>query len=229
MPRGPRNLSDGAFYHILNRGNAKQKVFHDTQDYTFFLQSVVRAKDKHPVDIFAYCLMPNHFHFVVRADIATDISKLIHIFMTRFNQRYRRVYNSIGHIWQGRYKDFMIQNEDHLMVVIRYIERNPVQAGLVVSASNWRWSSHNERITGGKLIIHDNYIFPLNGKWTEYVNSSISEKEKQKMERSIIHQTPFGDEDWVKKTCEQYGLEHTRRLPGRPRKKRKIINGDSPL
>ena len=228
MPRGARCLIDGAFYHILNRGNAKRKVFHDIQDYTFFLSSVIRAKEKHPVDVFAYCLMPNHFHFVISADISKNISNWTQVFMTRFILKYRGKYKSIGHIWQGRYKDFLIQNEDHLMVVIRYVERNPVQAGIVNSALDWKWSSHSDQIYEEKLITNNDSFFSKPKNWTEFVNTPLSANENQKIKKSMSRQAPFGDTEWVESTCKQYGLEHTLRPKGRPWKT-KINKWDCPI
>ncbi len=216
MPRHGRCLLDGAFYHIINRGNAKQKVFFDTHDYSQFIESVSLAIQKHPVDVLAYCLMPNHFHFVVRANQAEDLSKWIHLFMTRHLQYHIKKHKSTGHIWQGRYKDFIIQDEYHLLIVLRYVEANAFRAGLVDSSAKWMWTSLFERARGSKTLLNST-IIKLPKNWQEFVNTPLSEEEAVKLMRSFERQTPFGKADWIKRTTKDHGLEYTVRPVGRPK------------
>ncbi len=218
MPRHRRCLIDGAFYHIINRGNSKQQVFFDQLDYSHFLESVSLAKKKHPVDILAYCLMPNHFHFIVRALLAENLCKWVHVFMNRHVHIHKIKYETTGHIWQGRYKDFIIQDEYHLLIVLRYVEANALRAGLVDSSAKWRWSSQYERSRNINYLL-DRNIITLPANWQEFVDTPLLEEEAVKLMRSLERQTPFGKDDWIKRTAEEYGLEYTIRPRGHQKKK----------
>ena len=215
MPRHCRCLIDGAFYHILNRGNAKQQVFFDQLDYSLFLESVSNAKKKHPVDILAYCIMPNHFHFLVRPIQADNLSKWIHLFMTQHIYRHRIKYETTGHIWQGPYKDFIIQDEYHLLIVLRYIEANALRAGLTDASAAWRWSSQFERSRGINYLLNRNVV-KLPPNWREIVDTPLSEEDATRLTRSLERQTPFGKDDWIQSTAEEHDLGHTIRPRGRP-------------
>lgn len=137
MPRIARGLVDGFVYHVLNRGNGGQKVFHKDQDYEAFIDLMKKAKARYAIKIFAYCLMPNHFHMVVVPIQAEELNKGMQWLMTSHVRRYHRRYGTSGHIWQGRFKSFIIQEDNHLLTVLRYVEGNPVRAGLVNSATDW--------------------------------------------------------------------------------------------
>jgi putative transposase len=134
MPRVARGLVDGLIYHILNRGNGGQKVFHKHQDYRVFTDLMEESKARYSVKIFAYCLLPNHFHIVAMPLRGEELSKWMQWLMTSHVRRYHRQYETSGHVWQGRFKSFLIQEDTHLLTVLRYVEANPVRAGLVNSA-----------------------------------------------------------------------------------------------
>ena len=146
MPRIERGLADNIVYHVINRGNGRQEVFHKDRDYEAFMKLIKEAKERYSVKLFGYCLMPNHFHMAVKPEKGEDLSRWMQWLMTSHVRRYRRHYGSSGHIWQGRYKSFMVQDDAHLLMVLRYIEGNPVRAGLVPSAKEWKWSSHGETL-----------------------------------------------------------------------------------
>ena len=229
MPRDIRKLIDGAFYHVLNRGNAKQQLFHERIDFSRFLDMAASALEEHPVDIFAYCIMPNHFHFVVSAIPSTNISDWVHQFMTKHVLFHRNKYQSSGHIWQGRFKDFPIQNDDYLCTVIRYVERNPVRSGLVRSAVEWRWSSLYERVTKSYRLISDKMFVEIPKdaqEWIRYVDRTLTEEERMRIRTCIKRQAPFGDSAWIEAFSKKYGLEKTIRPRGRPKKINK--KGDCP-
>ena len=215
MPRIARGLADGEIYHVINRGNGRQQIFHKPEDYRAFTGLLGEAKDKHPVKLYAYCLMPNHFHLLMSPDTGENLSRFMQWLMTSHVRRYHHHYNTSGHIWQGRYKSFIVQKDNHLMAVTRYIEANPVRAGLTATAQDWQWSSHRER-QSAKLV--DKLPINLPEKWAETVNMSLTDNELEKMQRSIKRQTPFGSPPWQEIICSQLGLESTIRPKGRPRK-----------
>jgi putative transposase len=145
MPRSARIIADEGFYHLLNRGNGQQQVFQKAGDYQAFLQLLAQTQQEFNLELFAYCLMPNHFHLLVKVQKSQDLSRGMQWFMTTHVRRYHRHYRSSGHLWQGRYKSFAIEDDDHFLTVARYIEGNPVRAGLVGTALDWEWSSHQRR------------------------------------------------------------------------------------
>ena len=141
MPRIPRGLIGGQAYHVLNRGNGGATVFHKDGDYAAFLELLAAAKKKFHVSVFGVCLMPNHFHLVVQPETEATLSPFMHWWMTSHVRRYHQHYRSHGHVWQGRFKRFPIQQDGHLLTALRYVLRNPVRAGLVEQAMDWPWSS----------------------------------------------------------------------------------------
>ncbi len=218
MPRVKRGLSDGLIYHVLNRGNGKAKIFHKEEDFWAFIELIKEAKKRYPLCIFAYCLMPNHFHLVVRPFQANYLSKWMQWLMTSHVRRYHRHYKTTGHIWQGRFKSFIIQKDEHLLTVLRYVERNPVRARLVSSARDWHWSSHRERISKELEKVIDNIPINLPCEWNKSVDEPLTEIELEKLQQSVIRQSPFGSVEWQKKISQKLGLEHTLKPRGRPRK-----------
>lgn len=219
MPRIARGLADGLIYHMLNRGNGRQKVFHKKQDYEAFIDLMKKAKNKFPLKIFAYCLMPNHFHIVLQLTQKEMLSKWMQWLMTSHVRRYHRHYGSSGHVWQGRFKSFVIQNDVHLLMVLRYVEGNPQRAGLVNLAKDWLWSSHRERIAGGFNKCIDEIPLQMPDDWERYVDEPFIEKELERLRKSVNRQSPYGQEDWQVRVSGELGLEPTIRPRGRPKKK----------
>jgi putative transposase len=115
MPRIPRGQAAGYVYHIINRGNGRSEIFHKSQDYQAFLDLLAAAKKRQPVKVLAFCLMPNHFHLVLEPAHTTALSKFMQWLLTSHVRRYHRHYRSSGHIWQGRFKSFPIQRDEHLL------------------------------------------------------------------------------------------------------------------
>jgi putative transposase len=220
MPRIPRGLFDGLVYHVLNRGNGKQRVFHSDKDYEAFVSLMKEAKERYSLKLLAYCLMPNHFHIVLMPTQSEDLSRWMQWLMTSHVRRYHRYHGTSGHVWQGRFKSFIIQDDIHLLMVLRYVEGNPVRAGLVKSANDWHWSSHGEVAgTRSKLLV-DEVSLELPDDWCSYVDESLTEKELEKFHQSVNRQSPYGDSEWQKQISRKLGLESSMRPRGRPRKKK---------
>jgi len=206
MPRIARQLVDGGIYHLLNRGNGQQKVFHKDGDYLAFVELLGQMAVDYGVQLFAYCLMPNHFHLLVRAGKGADLSRGMQWFTTTHVRRYHRHYRSSGHLWQGRYKSFGIEDDDHLLTVARYVEGNPVRAGLVLAAADWIWSSHRERIRQqGDRVEGDSpsaskglspspaplshLPVEFSADWTSFVDTPLTGKEMAKIKKKVDRQT----------------------------------------
>ncbi|HIE06335.1 MAG TPA: transposase [bacterium (Candidatus Stahlbacteria)] len=220
MPRIARGLADNHIYHILNRGNGGLEVFNRIGDYKSFIALIYEAKEEFDIRIFSYCLMPNHFHLVLMPIKAEHLSKMMQWVLTSHVRRYHGYHQTSGHIWQGRYKSFLIQEDNHLLTVMRYVEANPVRAGLVKSAKAWHWSSHREwiRITPRTLV--DPCPIELPEDWNRFVNQPLTEQELDDIHQSIMRNRPFGSEEWQLQMCRSLGLESTLRPRGRPRRRR---------
>lgn len=218
MPRVYRYLEEGYSYHVLNRGNGKQKIFHKDQDFAAFVQIMKEAKDRFPMDIFAYCLMPNHFHMVLMPNQPGHLSMWMHWLMSTHANRYRQHYKTTGHLWQGRFKSFIIQNDKHLLTILRYVEGNAVRAGLVFSAKDWLWSSLRERLGEKEEKIINHLHVELPSDWMRFVDEPLTERDVEKIRQSVIRQAPFGNYGWQKRISKNLNIESTLRPRGRPRK-----------
>jgi putative transposase len=219
MPRVERGLADGFTYHVLNRGNGKQTVFHKDKDYSVFISLMQEAKSRVPVAIYAYCLMPNHFHMVVMPNKGEHLSIWMQWLMTSHVRRYHGHYGTSGHIWQGRFESFIVKQDLHFLNVIRYVEANPVRAGLVTSARDWHWSSHRSRMKWHQSTLLDKLLVELPNDWNILVDKSFAASDLAILRKCLIRQTPYGDLSWQAKICKNLGLESTRRPRGRPKKK----------
>ncbi|MGZ3589080.1 MAG: transposase [Thermodesulfobacteriota bacterium] len=217
MPRISRGLIDQSVYHIINRGNGGRAVFQKNGDYEAFVSILQEAKVRYLVKVFGYCLMPNHFHMVLMPDRAEYLSKMMQWLMTSHVRRHHKHYGTSGHIWQGRYKSFLIQMDNHLITILRYVEGNPVRAGLVNSANDWPWCSHPEATGKKPRVLIDEIPIELPKDWANYVDEPITEKELDKLRQSLNRQSPYGDSSWQVQMCRELGLESTLRPRGRPR------------
>lgn len=217
MPRAARNVIDGFFYHVLNRGNCKQTIFHKDGDFEAFLELMKKAKELFPVNIMAFCLMPNHYHILVASLVAKNLSSWVHWFTSVHANRYHDHYRTSGHIWQGRFKSFVIQGDDHFISIFRYAEGNPVRAALVDSAHKWPWSSHRSSIGLQASSLIDPPPFLLPQGWGEFVNQTMKPKELDNIHKCISHSLPFGDDEWKRKLSEQYGIKCHLKKRGRPK------------
>jgi len=141
MPRSIRALPGGLCYHVINRGNCRARVFHGEADYRECLKLMAAACERLPLRLLAYCLMPNHVHFVLWPQEDGEVSRWMQWLTTTHVRRHHRRHGTDGHLWQGRFKAFPIQRDEHLLSVLRYVERNPLRAKLVARAEDWPWSS----------------------------------------------------------------------------------------
>jgi putative transposase len=218
MPRSARAIVAGGCYHVLNRGNNRSTVFHATADYAGFVDLLTAAQQRISLDLFAVCLMPNHFHLVVRAANRDDISRWMHWLLTTHAHRFHMHRGSIGRVWQGRFKAFPIEQDTHLLTVMRYVERNALRAGLVERAQDWEWGSLAWRFGGtcDELLAEPPVARPSN--WADYVNSAQTAAELDAIRLSVNRQRPFGSDAWVRHAAPGLGLMGSIRRPGRPRK-----------
>jgi putative transposase len=207
----------GYCYHALNRGNERAPVFHDADDYHAFVASLREACARIPMRLIGYCLMPNHIHLVLWPHQDGDLSIWMQWLLTTQAHGYRMRYRGSSHVWQGRFKAFPIEEDDHLLTVLRYVERNPLRAGLVNRAEDWQWSSLPVWLNPPLMPWLDQGPVPRRAGWLEYVQAPQTDAELAALRRSAERGTPYGSAAWVESTAEQLGLESSLRFPGRPR------------
>jgi len=219
MPRTVRASQAGFCYHVLNRGNARSEVFHKPEDYSAFFQALNESSVRLPMRLLAYCLMPNHFHLVVRPHGDGDLSRWMQWLMTTHVRRYLRHYGHSGHVWQGRFKAFPAQDDEHLVTVVRYVERNPLRAALVACAEDWPWSSLGASRANLDVIPELATEEVLRrGDWTDFVNRPMTEAEVEAIRLAIRRGRPFGSEAWTRETAGRLGLEFSLRSRGGQRR-----------
>ena len=165
--------------------------------------------------ILAYCLMPNHFHFVLWSYVDGDISRWVHWLLTAHTKRHHRIKGTSGRIWQGRFKAFPIQQDGHLLTVMRYVERNPLRANLVQSAADWHWSSISRTHTHQGLKAQGPLPTPNN--WLEWVDKPHTHAETEALRRCTAKNAPFGSTAWTQTTAQDLGLQSSLRSRGRPK------------
>lgn len=216
MGRIARRFLAGYCYHAINRGNRRATIFHSPADYRAFLGIVAEAQQHRQVPILAACLMPNHFHFVLKPQSTTDMSRWFHWLLTTQVSRYHRAHDTSGRLWQGRFKAFPIQEEPYLVAVMRYVERNALRAGLVRRAEDWRWGSLNWRM---RHRTPAGFIDPPSGlpaDWLERVNRPETEEELEALRTSVNRERPFGSDHWAGEAAQKMGLPRSVRGVGRP-------------
>lgn len=220
MPRPPRYTFAGECYHVLNRANRQAEVFHEPADYFAFIELMDKAQRRVDVPLFAFCLMPNHVHLVVRPNGDGDIARWMQWLFTTHARHYHGKNGTTGHVWQGRYKHFPVQGDRHLLALIRYVERNAMRAKLVNRAEAWRWGSLHWRTRDQSVLRLSDPPAPLPSAWTEFVNQPQTAAELAAIRTSVNRQRPFGDDDWVSRTAEANELQQSLTNVGRPRRSR---------
>ena len=215
MSRTARALVGGLCYHVINRGNARATVYHDDADYRAFLTLMKLASERIPMRTLAYCLMPNHFHLVLWSYSDGDISRWMHWLLTAHTKRHHRIRGTSGRIWQGRFKAFPIQQDRHLLTVMRYVERNPLRANLVERAKEWGWSSIGRTQADDGLMSEGPVTKP--DSWQDFVDKPQTQEEIDALRQCAAKNAPFGSEAWTRSTARKLGLLSSLRAPGRPK------------
>ena len=173
-----------------------------------------RSSSRVPMRVLSYCLMPNHFHFVVWPFNDGDLSRWMHWLLTTHVRRYHLQRGSSGRVWQGRFKAFPIEQDRHLLTVMRYVERNPVRANLAKSAVEWDWSSLSRRNAAVAKQIQSDGPVDRPSDWVTWVDEPQTDAEIEALRRCGVKNAPFGSETWVQETATQLGLQSSLRGPG---------------
>jgi len=228
MARRPRVAPGGYPLHVLNRAAGRIRLLNSDADFLAFERLLVEAHARHPIAIYSYCLMGNHWHLVVHPERDGQVTAFFKWLTHAHAMRWRTAKKTVGHgpLYQGRFKSFLIEEDLHLLSVCRYVERNALSAGLVKRAQDWRWSSLFVRQHGTKEMKGILSPWPVDRPldWVRQVNAPLTAKEMDALKPSLQRGRPYGDSDWVAKTTGNLGLIHTVRREGRPEKK--VIGGN---
>lgn len=224
MARIPRSAVGDTVYHVLNRANGREKIFQKEKDYEAFEKILSEAKEKYPMRIISFCIMPNHWHFVLYPKKGEDLSNFMRWITHTHTQRYHTHYKSIGygHVYQGRFKSFPVEKDSYFLQICRYVERNPLRSGLTQKAQDWRWGSLwiREHGTDKQKTLLSDWPVEKPNSYLKWVNT-LQKDEKEKLEKirhTIKRNCPFGEDNWIKKTAEKFGLISTLKPKGRPKK-----------
>jgi putative transposase len=220
MPRTARIAPGSWAYHAMNRGCGRCTLFDTAKDFAAFERVIDYALERHRTRILAYCVMPNHWHFVLWPEADGELTGFLRSLTHTHTQRWHAFRHTAGtgHLYQGRFKSFPIQEDGHLLDVLRYVERNPLRANLVERAEQWQWSSlwRRERGSEKERSVLSEWPVPRPGDWVEQVNRAETPAELEALRRSVRRGSPFGEATWVVETARALRLERTLRPPGRP-------------
>jgi putative transposase len=198
------------------------QLFEKPADYQAFEQVLRETLDESPMRICTYSVMPNHWHLLLwperEGQLAAFMQRLTITHVRRWQQR--RGYAGLGHVYQGRYKSFPVESDDHFWVVARYVERNPLRANLVSKAEEWRWSSLWRRRFGWADERSLLAAWPIDrpANWVKRFNQEDDAEELERLRRGLLPGRPFGHPERHKQIAKRLGLESAYRPVGRPRK-----------
>jgi putative transposase len=222
MPRVPRVDKAGYIYHVINRASVRLILFDKKEEFSLFESILTLAREKVDVDIIAYCCMSNHFHLILRPKQDGDLSKFMFWFTLTLTARWHAIQGTVGqgHIFQGRYKSFIVQNDPHLLTVIRYVERNPLRANMVKDLIKWKYSSYWRRVAGSKeqkkLLSRSPVDLPDN--YSKWVHKPLTKDELEALRTSVNRGRPYGKDEWQDKLVDRFKLQASVRRKGRPNK-----------
>ena len=222
MPRRARGPAIDSVYHVLNRAVRRALLFETSADYAAFERVLLQAVQRVPLRVLAYSAMPTHWHLVVWPNAPGELSRFMHWLTCTHAQRWHAVHGTsgTGAVYQGRYKAIPVQSDTHVLRVCRYVERNPLRAGLVPRAEDWRWSSLWRRCNFcTDEIVHDWPVLRP-ADWIEHVNQPQTETELNALRWAVRRGAPFGSNDWRAKTARTLGVNPEFRARGRPAKSR---------
>jgi len=182
MGRALRAVAGDSVYHVLNRANARVTLFEDEGDYAAFERVVAQACPRVSMRLLAYCVMPNHWHLVVWPRHDGDLSRFMNWLTLTHTQRWHQHRHSVGddHVYQGRFKSFPVETSEYLLTVCRYVERNPVRAGLVERAEQWQWRSAGYWGSGRRGISISDWPIERPVEWRQWVNEEEGGRSRSK-------------------------------------------------
>ena len=232
MSRAWRIEYEGALYHLMSRGNEGGDIFYEKKDRVNFLDTVGEMSDRYDFDVFSYVLMDNHYHLLVRSRKA-NLKKAMQWFGTTYTQRFNRRHYRSGHLFQGRYKSIIVQNDAYLLQLSYYIHRNPVRAGIVKRLADYHWSSYRVYAYGRKTpdwlatnLILSQFEGESDRKKSYREKVQKYSREESRLIENIRHNLVLGTNKFAEKICKKYLPSKTDGAIPQQRKIAKNLNAD---
>lgn len=227
MPRHPRSPIPDAAYHVHNRGNNRTVVFLDNADRQAFMDAIAKAHERYAFAMFGYCLMPDHFHLLLKPALGESISRIVQSLTVAHTWHSHRHHGTSGHVWEGRFRGSVIQEDSHLLAVLRYIESNPIRSRLVRDSARYAWSSYRAHGLGEE----DALLSPFAAwqelgrtegdrrrRWRDRIRAAQKPAEIESVRLALARARPFGDAAWTAEMCRLLNIPVVPRPRGRPRK-----------
>lgn len=226
MPRRARCYLPGFPYHIVQRGNNREACFIEPENYETYLELWKEVVRRYDVKVHAYCLMTNHIHFLATPETETGLSNTSRVVGSRYAQYMNKRYRRTGTLWEGRHRSSLIQQDEYLLACYRYIELNPVRAGMVSRPEEYPWSSHGANAWGDKswVIPHDVFLALADepGIRREIYRGLFATEQSEEclsLFRNAAHYCqPVGDDRFRVQIEANYGVKLGQMARGRPRK-----------
>lgn len=229
MPRSARIILPSTPHHIVQRGHNRQTVFVSDEDYNYYRENLIEFKREYDCRIYAYCLMTNHVHLIVDPRKKPESLSLL---MKRVAGRQTRYVNKLekrtGSLWEGRFKSSLISSKEYLPACCRYIELNPLRAGLVTDPTQYKWSSYAAKVIGKKDPVVDDHPFYLSlgenaqerqKAYAEYVLGTVPEYELKLIRDALQRGQLTGSDRFRAQIEKKLGIRLSNKKPGRPKKK----------
>ena len=214
MPRFPRLVVPGHPHHVTQRGVRRQTTFFDRRDYLAYLRLMAQELNKAEIEIWAYCLMPNHMHAVVVPDVEESLSGFFAPLHRRYARRTNQRYEWRGHLWQERFYS-VVMEEAHALAAMRYVELNPVRARLCESPQDWPWSSARGNLgLAIDPVIDRSKTQNIISNWREYLDESEAAEEVNALRRQTLSGRPDSDAAFVKNLEALTGRRIRKKRPG---------------
>jgi len=217
MPRARRMVLPGLAHHVIQRGNRRQSLFFDDRDRRAYLALLAEACERHRTRCLAWCLMQNHVHLILVPHSVDGLRAPLASVHTAYSQRINRRLGLSGHLFQGRFASYPMDDR-HLMVAARYVENNPVAAGLVASAEAWRWSSARAHVSGVDDGLTDIEALGRHvANWRAMLARGLEAgDEGQRIEEALRTGRPLGDDSWRAALLERFDMPPIRDGARRP-------------
>lgn len=222
MPRISRAVAIGYPHHITQRGNYRQTVFSEDGDYACYVEMLDRLAPKYGLEIWAYCLMPNHVHFVAVPEQHESMAKTFNAVHMKYAQYFNHKRKATGHLWQGRFFSCVL-DERHLYAAVRYVEMNPVRSGMVQAPQDYPWCSAKSHMTGAKdrLLSGRFFLTETVTDWGRYLGQDPDREATKGLIQATQTGRPCGGEDFVRHVEGLLERRFTTIPRGRPRKREK--------
>lgn len=230
MPRIARNVVSDIPYHIIHRGNNRQKIFFCDDDYKYFLSLLKEARKEYRCKLYSYVLMPNHIHFLMESpSVSENLAKYIKLIAQKCTQYINKIHKRTGTLWEGRFKSSLISKDNYLLACSRYIEMNPVRADIVKEPEDYKWSSYRYKIgqeKGNILVDSDrDPVYMSLGKddkerqrsYQEWFKESIPSQEWDLIRKAVNKGSVFGSSQFKEKLEKLLGRRLEIRDRGRPK------------